>query len=582
MSAAATRHRVLCDGGLCNRLNALIFALILKRRFGHAWSISWPRNNWCGAGFDRLFTSALPHDEHGITHYKRAENDHLLLVHENQLGFDESRLVLNGTLKSYAEYGRLLDSHPSAVYFHHLLPPFVEPGDVRGALGELGLDGQVARTAADFIARHRIDASVLGLHIRKTDFGDRVDERALQAQAAASPRRFFVCSDDALVNQRFAALPNCAVFAKTSFPEKLQQDAAWLHWTSDADGRRFPFNVSRSEASVVEALVDLLILSRTEVLATSGSTFLSMARLFRAGRWFDAAAPGSEAIAADAAPPVHPIPESPVMIEAPAAARIDRVDTPPAALLQAPAPQPPVTQSDLFGLLNLIRPWQMISDSKLRIGSDGDGGYVMPASSRRSNTVLSIGIGNEVSFDDELAALGARVIQFDHTIEASPSRHPNVEFHRKGWGAHDGGGFVSLRSMVDLIDWTAARHPILKFDTEGAEWSCLGEAASEDLARFEVLTGEFHDFQHLTDRGYHDRVSSVFEKLGRTHRVIHLHANNAGGLLMMGGVPFPRLLELTWMHKSSATFHGHSSEPIPGPLDRPNVPQLPDIHLRAF
>ena len=43
-----SKHYVLCDGGLCNRLNALMFALILKRRFGGAWSISWPVNNWCG------------------------------------------------------------------------------------------------------------------------------------------------------------------------------------------------------------------------------------------------------------------------------------------------------------------------------------------------------------------------------------------------------------------------------------------------------------------------------------------------------------------------------------------------------
>ena len=69
----------------------------------------------------------------------------------------------------------------------------------------------------------------------------------------------------------------------------------------------------------------------------------------------------------------------------------------------------PVTQPELFNLLNLIRPWQMISDTKIRLGSDADGGYVMPSSSLRSNTVISIGIGNEVSFDNELARLGDEV-----------------------------------------------------------------------------------------------------------------------------------------------------------------------------
>jgi hypothetical protein len=243
---------------------------------------------------------------------------------------------------------------------------------------------------------------------------------------------------------------------------------------------------------------------------------------------------------------------------------------------------PPVSQSELFDLLNLIRPWQMITDTKLRIGSDADGGYVMPSSSRRSNTVLSIGIGNEVSFDNDLARLGARVIQFDHTVEAAPSTLPGIEFNRLGWGAQDEHPFVSLATMVKMVDWPQARHAILKFDTEGAEWDCLVDASSDDLNRFEVLTGEFHDFHNLVNRPHFDQVKAVFTKLCSTHRVIHMHANNAGGMVMLGGIPFPRLLELTFMRKTSASFHGHSSEPIPGPLDRPNVPQLPDLYLRAF
>lgn len=252
-----------------------------------------------------------------------------------------------------------------------------------------------------------------------------------------------------------------------------------------------------------------------------------------------------------------------------------------AATPAAYAPRP-VVPAELFELLNLIRPWQMISDVKVRIGSKGDGGYVMPSSSLRSNTVLSIGIGNEVSFDNQLAEAGARVLQFDHTIEAPPSTRTGIEFHRMGWGARDEHPLLSLASMVRMVDWSHARHPILKFDTEGAEWDCLMAADSADLERFEVLAGEFHAFDRLVDRGHFDRVMAVFRKIQQTHRVIHMHANNAGGMVMLGGIPFPRLLELTFMRRHSASFHGHSAEPIPGPLDSPNVPQLPDLVLRAF
>ena len=582
-------NHVLCDGGLCNRLNALFFALILQRKFGplgHDWQIAWPQNNWCGASFGSLFTSPLPQDGRSIEDFKQQQAGHLLLMHENQIGFDADRLILNRSLTSYDDYRRLLDSARadglSVVYFNSLLPAFVQDDEVRDALQLLGLNPQLASTAGRFVETRQIDRSTLGLHIRKTDFGDLVDDQALFAQAQASPRRFFVCSDDAAVNQRFAGLPNAAVFEKSAFPEKLAGDAAWRHWTTDAEGRRFPFNITRSGASVVEGLIDLLILSQTEIVPTSGSTFLATARLFGRCGFFTPAVANTAAISKFAPAPATP-PRGPAMTDHATApvdltAAIDATATSPAA----PAVVKPVTQPELFNLLNLIRPWQMISDTKLRMGSDADGGYVMPSSSRRSNTVISIGIGNEVSFDNELARLGARVIQFDHTIAAAPSTLPGIEFNRLGWGARDEHPFVSLQAMVGMVDWDRAVHPILKFDTEGAEWSCLIDARSEDLDRFEVLTGEFHDFHNLVNRPHFDQVMAVFTKLCSTHRVIHLHANNAGGMVMLGGIPFPRLLELTFMRKRSASFHGHSSEPIPGPLDRPNVAQLPDLVLRAF
>ena len=281
-------NHVLCDGGLCNRLNALIFALILQRKFGalgHDWQIAWPQNNWCGASFGSLFTSPLPQDQRSIEDFKQQQAGHLLLMHENQTGFDVDRLILNRSLTSYDDYRRQLDSARadglSVVYFNSLLPAFVQDDEVRDALQLLGLNPQLAAIAADFVSRHNIDRQTLGLHIRKTDFGDRVDDQALFVQAEASAMHYFVCSDDAEVNRRFATLPNAAVFEKTAFPEKLDDGKGWLNWSTDNAGRSFPFNVQRGEQAVIEGLIDLLVLSCTCISTTSGSTFPAMAQLFQ-------------------------------------------------------------------------------------------------------------------------------------------------------------------------------------------------------------------------------------------------------------------------------------------------------------
>ena len=241
-----------------------------------------------------------------------------------------------------------------------------------------------------------------------------------------------------------------------------------------------------------------------------------------------------------------------------------------------------VSQHEILNLLNLIRPWQMVNLFKVRLGNPADGGYVLPVTAYKSNRVVSIGIGNEVSFDKVLADLNAKVIQFDHTIPGAPLVHENIDFYQKGWGPFDTDILLSLKSMMALLDWQDAVHPILKFDTEGAEWEALKHTDSADLARFEIITGEFHNFHLLSDRSFFDLVHEIFSKLAETHYCIHLHANNAGGIVLVGGIPMPRLLELSYVRKDAAAFAGHSNEPIPGPLDYPNLPGIPDIILRAF
>ena len=94
---------VLCDGGLANRLNALVFALILKQRYGHDWRISWPVNNWCGAALESLFVPPLPHDALPLSHY-RHHDARTMLMQENQLDFPAERIVLHQGLHGWSDY----------------------------------------------------------------------------------------------------------------------------------------------------------------------------------------------------------------------------------------------------------------------------------------------------------------------------------------------------------------------------------------------------------------------------------------------------------------------------------------------
>jgi hypothetical protein len=63
--------------------------------------------------------------------------------------------------------------------------------------------------------------------------------------------------------------------------------------------------------------------------------------------------------------------------------------------------------------------------------------------------------------------------------------------------------------------------------------------------------------------------------------VVHLHANNCCGFSLIEGVPVPAVLELTLLRKDRSTF-SPCDDPIPGPLDYPNMNDRPDLVLRSF
>ncbi len=282
-------HVAFCDGGLCNRLNALIFALILRGRFGGAWRLAWPVNNWCGASFERLFSAdGLTVDAVPLADFKAQEQAYTRIVHENQCAFVPEGLYFQSALHTYDDYAGLFALGKPVFYYHNLIPPCADLGDIQLALQSVQIQPAIAERARAFCREQGIDGSVLGLHIRKTDFGNAVDDQGLFKLVSESPNRFFVCSDDAEVNARFAALPNCAVFPKQSFPEKLVGEGGWNAQTIDNQGRVFGFNITRSEAALVDALIDLLILSRTTHVNTSHSTFLRMAMIFKATGYFAA------------------------------------------------------------------------------------------------------------------------------------------------------------------------------------------------------------------------------------------------------------------------------------------------------
>jgi len=63
--------------------------------------------------------------------------------------------------------------------------------------------------------------------------------------------------------------------------------------------------------------------------------------------------------------------------------------------------------------------------------------------------------------------------------------------------------------------------------------------------------------------------------------VVHVHGNNAQPATNVFNVILPVFLEVTLANRRHYQF-AETNEIFPTPLDQPNVPNLPDLHLGSF
>jgi hypothetical protein len=226
----------------------------------------------------------------------------------------------------------------------------------------------------------------------------------------------------------------------------------------------------------------------------------------------------------------------------------------------------------------LLSPLSTDEISKVRVGSDADGGYVLLNDFGSIHSALSFGVGQEMTWDLELARKGISVHQFDHTIDAPPAHHDLITFHRRRIAPAQGDMSESLASALSL----AGNQPsIVKMDIEGDEWDVLEATDSACLRTVAQFVCEFHGFERIDEDDWYAKATRVLRKIQETFAVVHVHANNYGLLRTRGNIAFPDILEVTFANREFYTLRP-SDEIFPTELDAANRSDLPDIFLGAF
>jgi hypothetical protein len=236
-----------------------------------------------------------------------------------------------------------------------------------------------------------------------------------------------------------------------------------------------------------------------------------------------------------------------------------------------------VNSADVLDLISKLKP-QNCGKDLIRIGSDRDGGYLLPDDLEGIQYCFSPGVGASVDFESHLALLNIKSFLADYSIDCPPIERPEFTFDKKYLGANDTDMFVSLKTWKERCLNNYDGDLLLKMDIEGSEYEVLISTPIEVLSCFRIMIIEFHYLNKMFDPLINRIFKACFERILTDFHVAHIHPNNCCGSVRKGEIEVPRVMEFTFYNKSRVDRTREKYE-FPHPLDGDNVATNRSLHL---
>lgn len=238
--------------------------------------------------------------------------------------------------------------------------------------------------------------------------------------------------------------------------------------------------------------------------------------------------------------------------------------------------EPSSDPKEVARLIQSLRP-KAVKVPLIRIGGEGDGGYLVPDDFSGISACISPGVSDNVSFDQEIANRGIDVYMADASVSGPPVRDTRFHFVPKFLDVYEDDSHTRLETLCKLAPNTGDR--ILQIDIEGAEYRVLLDASDEVLASFRIIVAEFHHLTRMFGKFQFDIISATFKKLLRFYHVVHIHPNNVCAPTIRGQNSVPPVMEFTFYRKDRAEIDQNNSLEFPHPLDASNILTMPALPL---
>ena len=206
-------------------------------------------------------------------------------------------------------------------------------------------------------------------------------------------------------------------------------------------------------------------------------------------------------------------------------------------------------------LVNLLKENTVKGVKLVRIGPVNDGGYFLPDEFYRDTNWITIGLGFNFLFENELIKTNCQVFTFDHTIPGRPSKlNPRVTYLPKGWGSlsesNSDHNLITLGEMLKISNFNLNSKDFwgLKFDIEGNEWVCLDQV-SKLQNKPAVIACELHGLTWGSTRYSQSDVLSELHNLLLSYSICFANGNNYSPYFMTSSYGIYEIIELTLIRK---------------------------------
>lgn len=259
----------LVQGGLGNRLMALQSAIHLSKLLETNLVVCWPVNDECGLALNKILDTEF--EEVTTLAYPEKGFVRLGLVPKHITDypqFDHVTPILFDTITETEPFLKSL-KHVDVYFSDWRIRQFT-------VFHPLKFKDEYVQKANDFVLKNNIQVT---LHIRATDCGYKqsvLDEmkssgdlRRICYHKGKFCGNIFVTSDEKRYEEEFSQEANRVTRTDKSWPTKRDESRPFLM------GENI-FNIRRSEQNVVDAIIDMLVMSKTPMIY--GNTYSSLAK----------------------------------------------------------------------------------------------------------------------------------------------------------------------------------------------------------------------------------------------------------------------------------------------------------------